>query len=177
VTSPVLFLHGTADDLVPISQSEELASLLDDQGVENLLHPVQGAYHYFSLTPPQEDLRPITVRFLNRHLRPHRRADFDLDGDIDQSDFGYLQACLSGSNTPQAESRCWFARLDGDDDVDQGDLALFEACSTGPGVPVADQPFTEGSRLVVGYNPVVKAWGGLVTGWGRFTRRNGRSRS
>ena len=82
-----------------------------------------------------------------------------------------------GSNTAQAESRCWFVRLDADDDVDQDDVALFETCSTGPGVPVAGHPFKEGSRLVVGYNAVVKAWGGFVTGWGRFTCRNGRSRS
>jgi len=174
--SPVLFLHGTADNLVPIRQSEELASLLDDQGVENLLHPVQGAYHYFNLQPSGEDLRPLTVGFFNRYLRPHRRADFDLDGDIDQSDFGYFQACLSGPDTPRAESRCWFARLDGDDDVDQDDVALFEACSTGPGVPVTDQPFEEGSRPDVGYKAVVKTWGGLVKQDGADSRGGKASR-
>lgn len=35
----------------------------------------------------------------------------------------------------------------------------------------------EGFRAVAGYNPVAKAWGGFVTTWGRFTCRNGRSRS
>ena len=27
-------------------------------------------------------------------------ADFDRDGDVDQSDFGFLQRCYSGKNTP-----------------------------------------------------------------------------
>jgi acetyl esterase/lipase len=130
--APLLFLHGTADDLVPISQSEELAALLDSQGVANTLHAVDGAYHYFDLQPSQEDLRPLTVGFFNRYLRPHRLADFDLDGDIDQSDFGVFQQCLSGPSVP-FDPGCEFADFDQDNDVDQCDFGLFQRCYSGPG--------------------------------------------
>ena len=104
--------------------------------MEHILYPVEGAYHFFKLQSPQGDLRPLTVRFLNRYLRSYQRADFDLDGDIDQSDFGLLQACFSGHGMVQADPDCWFTRLDMDDDVDQDDVALFESCSAGPEQPV-----------------------------------------
>jgi acetyl esterase/lipase len=134
--APVLFLHGTADDLVPISQSEELVSSLDSQGVENILYPVQDAYHYFDLQPSQEDLRPVTVAFLNRHLRPHLRPDFDLDGDIDQSDFGRFQTCLSGPTIPP-NADCLYADLDLDNDVDHSDFGFLQRCFSGPDIPVS----------------------------------------
>jgi len=62
-------------------------------------------------------------------------GDFDLDGDVDQADFGHLQGCLSGPNVPQNDPGCTSARLDGDKDVDWADLVVFRACMTGAGVP------------------------------------------
>jgi hypothetical protein len=64
------------------------------------------------------------------------RYDFDGDGDVDQSDFGYLQACMSGSGVPQVDPNCADLDLDGDDDVDQTDITLFRACMAGANVPV-----------------------------------------
>jgi len=57
--------------------------------------------------------------------------DFDEDGDVDQEDFGHLQACLSGPGIAQNDPDCLDARLDGDDDVDQDDFAIFRNCMTG----------------------------------------------
>ena len=59
-------------------------------------------------------------------------GDFDGDNDVDQEDFGYLQACLSdsaGSTVPG----CQQADFDIDNDVDQDEVAAFISCKTGPG--------------------------------------------
>lgn len=59
-------------------------------------------------------------------------GDFDLDGDVDQSDFGRFQACYSGAGLPQLDAACANARLDEDNDVDAADFALFRECMSGP---------------------------------------------
>jgi hypothetical protein len=61
-------------------------------------------------------------------------GDFDADGDVDQSDFSYLQACMTGKNQ-EPEPYCTSADMDSDGDVDLYDVARFEACVTGPGIP------------------------------------------
>ncbi len=63
------------------------------------------------------------------------KVDFDHDGDVDQADFGYLQACISGSGVAQGSTGCQDALLDNDVDVDRDDLAIFLGCLHGPGVP------------------------------------------
>jgi hypothetical protein len=62
------------------------------------------------------------------------RCDFDIDHDVDQSDFGRFQACLSGPGVPQLDLACDGADLDNDDDVDKDDFALFRGCLSGPDV-------------------------------------------
>ncbi|MBI4581384.1 MAG: hypothetical protein HY718_16905 [Planctomycetes bacterium] len=60
-------------------------------------------------------------------------GDFDADGDVDQEDFGRLQACLSGSGAfPDPD--CGAADLDGDGDVDQSDVDVFRACMSGANI-------------------------------------------
>jgi len=61
-------------------------------------------------------------------------ADFDGDGDVDQDDFGDLQACYSGSGTLLAPG-CETADLDADRDVDEGDFDVFLGCMGGPDRP------------------------------------------
>jgi hypothetical protein len=61
-------------------------------------------------------------------------GDTDGDCDVDQDDFGYFQACLTGQGTPQTSQQCTLARLDTDEDVDVNDMALFVRCVSGPGV-------------------------------------------
>ncbi|MBI4582128.1 MAG: VCBS repeat-containing protein [Planctomycetes bacterium] len=60
-------------------------------------------------------------------------ADFDRDEDVDQVDFGHMQACMGGPNTAVAPE-CQGADLDGDQDVDAADLAIFLLCFNGPDV-------------------------------------------
>jgi PKD repeat protein len=64
-------------------------------------------------------------------------GDFDGDGDIDQKDFGHLQACYSGSGEQQTDPDCLDAILDGDGDVDASDFAIFQTCMSGPNVPAS----------------------------------------
>ncbi|HOJ72527.1 MAG TPA: carboxypeptidase-like regulatory domain-containing protein [Phycisphaerae bacterium] len=64
---------------------------------------------------------------------PAGPGDLDRDGDVDQTDFGLFQLCLSGNFIPQLDADCQRAKLDGDDDVDQDDLAIWQRCYSGPG--------------------------------------------
>jgi hypothetical protein len=75
--------------------------------------------------PPGSDTATWVVRVLSR-------SDYDLDGDVDQADFGFFQACLAGSGTAIAEG-CVPADLDGDGDVDGNDFALLQPCMAGTG--------------------------------------------
>lgn len=61
-------------------------------------------------------------------------GDLDADWDVDQADFGKLQACLTGSFAPQVEPACQGTLLDDDNDTDQADVVLFIQCWTGPNV-------------------------------------------
>lgn len=74
---------------------------------------------------------PVTILNL-----PGLKTDADLDDDldVDQSDFGAVQACVSG--TGQAyETGCDTADLDGDGDVDTDDLLRFIDCTSGASIP------------------------------------------
>lgn len=71
VDPPILILHGTADKLVPVLQSEILAKALQAADVEHELIVVEGAPHSFHLQPTQRDLRPAVLGFFNKHLK-HR---------------------------------------------------------------------------------------------------------
>ncbi len=66
--------------------------------------------------------------------RPSGPADFDHDGDVDQTDFGHFQGCLSGAFVPQPDAHCADCLFDLDDDVDVDDFNMFMGCFSGPGV-------------------------------------------
>ncbi len=66
------------------------------------------------------------------HGCPLTPGDFDNDGDVDQDDFGHMQACLG----EDAAGGCANADLDGSSDIDQTDLAVFRRCMRGANVPV-----------------------------------------
>jgi len=59
-------------------------------------------------------------------------GDFNTDSDVDMADFGYLQACLSGSGVI-CDSGCNDADFDKDGDVDSTDLAQLRGCLNGAG--------------------------------------------
>lgn len=66
---PFLILHGTADKTVSPHQSELFNRVLAKAGVEHQLVWVKGAPHSFTLQPPQEDLRPLVMKFFDQHLK------------------------------------------------------------------------------------------------------------
>lgn len=66
-------------------------------------------------------------------LDPAPSGDFDGDGDVDMSDFGHLQICLSGPVPVSAG--CEDADLDASGSVGSGDVSLFASCADGAGVP------------------------------------------
>lgn len=62
-------------------------------------------------------------------------GDFDGDGDVDGSDFGYFQSCLTGPAIPQDNPDCFGARFTADLDVDEDDLIIMLRCLSGPYIP------------------------------------------
>lgn len=66
---PVLICHGTADTTVSIHQSELFDRVLTAAGVEHHFEVIPGAVHSFDLQPPQRDLRPLVLSFLDKHLK------------------------------------------------------------------------------------------------------------
>ncbi|HUG20294.1 MAG TPA: alpha/beta hydrolase [Planctomycetaceae bacterium] len=67
---PCLILHGTADTVVSVRQSELLHESLKQAGVPVELVIVEDAPHTFHLEPKQRDLRPLVIGFFDRHLKP-----------------------------------------------------------------------------------------------------------
>ena len=69
---PLLILHGTADNTVPVDQSRLFAAKLKEVGARHELVIVEGAPHTFHLQPKQADLRPKVLGFFDRHLKSTR---------------------------------------------------------------------------------------------------------
>ena len=69
--APLLMVHGTADETVPLSQSETLAAALTKARAEHELVVISGAPHTFDLQPKQRDLRPLVLGFLDQNLKSH----------------------------------------------------------------------------------------------------------
>lgn len=67
---PQLIMHGTADETVDVSQSEDFAKALAEAGSPYELIIIPDATHSFHLEPEQRDLRPAVLGFLDRYLKP-----------------------------------------------------------------------------------------------------------
>lgn len=67
------------------------------------------------------------------------RADSDGDLDVDQTDFGHIQSCLTGNGNSQTDPGCADAILDLDGDVDTADLSIFIGCMRGSGIPASPE--------------------------------------
>lgn len=94
-------------------------------------------YHFLVWSEAQGYAPHHSADFTFRTGLPEPDPDLDDDGDVDQSDFGLFQVCLSGPGIEQNLPGCLEARLDPDEDVDQADFAIFLACLSGAGVPAA----------------------------------------
>jgi dienelactone hydrolase len=70
---PVLILHGSRDDVVPVSEADRLRALLERTGTEYQAHIYPEAGHGFS-TVTLLDAGMRALAFLNQHLRQRNRA-------------------------------------------------------------------------------------------------------
>ncbi len=66
---PILIVHGTADKVVPLEQSQRFAEILKKVGAPHEFIVVEGAPHSFDLQPKQRDLRPAVLGFFDRYLK------------------------------------------------------------------------------------------------------------
>ena len=66
---PMLLVHGTADETVPLSQSETFLRIAKQQGAPCALEVIPDAPHTFDLQPKQRDLRPLVAGFFDLHLK------------------------------------------------------------------------------------------------------------
>jgi acetyl esterase/lipase len=76
--APMLLIHGSDDDWVPLSQSEDMALLLERAGVRHQLLIVPGARHGFELivrSPDTRDLLPEILAFLDSVWQVPSRDD------------------------------------------------------------------------------------------------------
>ena len=60
------------------------------------------------------------------------RCDFEADGDVDMTDFGYLQLCFSNGGPVPG---CDWADFNGDGSINLSDYTLFQPCLSGPDIP------------------------------------------
>jgi hypothetical protein len=90
---------------------------------------VNGTTYYYAAFA--YDVVPNYSAGVHASATPHVAPDFDEDGDVDQKDFGHLQACFSGAFVPQEAPECQDACLDSGDDVDAEDLAVLLGCLSG----------------------------------------------
>jgi hypothetical protein len=67
------------------------------------------------------------------HVLVKPAGDFNLDGSVDDRDFGWFQACLTGMGRIHPDPACRTADLDDDGDVDLVDFGVFQRCITAPG--------------------------------------------
>jgi acetyl esterase/lipase len=72
-TPPILIAHGTADAVVPVQVSRDLAARLKELGVDCTYVEVPDAPHTFALQPPAMNLLPVLTGFLQTHMKKPER--------------------------------------------------------------------------------------------------------
>jgi hypothetical protein len=88
----------------------------------------RGVTYYYSVFA--HDWFGNTAPAVHASAVPFGPADFDLDFDVDQSDFAAFQRCLSGNGRP-LQPGCESCDFDADGDVDASDLGHFLDCLNG----------------------------------------------
>jgi len=129
--SPFLILHGTADTTVPPQRSLLLQQVLATNAVPNERVLYQNIGHDLHQLEAADVYERIRRWLMTWQVLPHAPMDFDFDNDVDMSDFGRFQTCLTGPDIAQQDPACQSAKLDEDADVDQEDFALFQQCLSG----------------------------------------------
>jgi acetyl esterase/lipase len=65
---PILIIHGDRDKTVDITHSYHFVELLKQRNADYQFIQVDGGVHSFDFVPPQADLRPAVLGFLDKHL-------------------------------------------------------------------------------------------------------------
>lgn len=68
-TPPILIIHGDKDKTVDVAQSHRFVEILKQRDADFQFIEVSGGVHSFDFTPPQMDLRPAVLEFLEQHLK------------------------------------------------------------------------------------------------------------
>jgi hypothetical protein len=84
-----------------------------------------------TVSDPEASNSPQAVAVTLHVLQP---GDFDGDGDVDQTDFGHLQSCLTASGV-QSDPACTGTDLNADGMTTANDVALFLECIGGASQP------------------------------------------
>lgn len=66
-------------------------------------------------------------------------VDFDQDGDVDLTDFGHLQSCLTGSYITPSDPECADANFAGNSGIDQSEIDRFRQCFSGADILAAPE--------------------------------------
>lgn len=128
VTSATLRRYGKPGD----DASGGDTSLMHSSGMSWTQEDVSAGFDFRQFVLPMDDAEVTLLILEVARVAP---VDFDVDGDVDQSDFGQFQQCLLGGAVPQSDPACVYADTDQDGDVDQNDFPAFAACFSGPEVP------------------------------------------
>lgn len=93
-------------------------------------------------------------------------GDFDIDHDADSDDFGLLQACFAGPETPcyALTQGCCATDMDGDTDIDCTDWEQFILSWSEPGHPPDFPACAAGIPAVSSWGLLIMALLGLVAG-------------
>jgi len=113
-------------------QDNELGWISDGDLLSTQGYVVAGNLDLVAPFEPVEDVDNFGLDAVNVVV-PSLVADFDHDGDVDQSDFGQFQTSVSGPNVLSLEAD--IGDFDGDGDVDLSDFGVFQRCMSGPNVP------------------------------------------
>jgi hypothetical protein len=131
--------YTITDDADWLSVTPESGSVTDEADSVTIHYDVSalGGQHtaIITVSSPEAFWSPETIEVtVIVDLSP---PDYDCDGDIDQSDFGIFQTCITGEGQgPTSPGLCAnHADYDGDGDVDEHDIAQFEECASGPDIP------------------------------------------
>ncbi|MEP0844123.1 MAG: PKD domain-containing protein [Phycisphaerae bacterium] len=130
---PPGYVYGETEDIVPFTDPQTPLPRFPDcdhNGVPDLVDIIMGR-----LEDANHNRIPDVVEPGPGDDMPF---DADRDGDVDQADYGAVQACLTGSGDPGHAfdpTACSGFDRDFDLDVDRADLEAFLRCVSGPGLP------------------------------------------
>jgi dipeptidyl aminopeptidase/acylaminoacyl peptidase len=69
INIPILLIHGTADGVVPVKHSQDMAEELEDHNKEVTYIEIKNANHHLSVQSHRMQALEAMVVFFNKHLK------------------------------------------------------------------------------------------------------------